>query len=65
MTANEFLWLILGILIGLILLPLLAVSVVALGIFTLVALPFSFPLGLLLIAIGVILIILGIVAFLT
>jgi hypothetical protein len=65
LTAKEPLWLIIGVLIGLLLLPLLAVSVVALGVFTLVTLPFTLPLGLLLIVIGAILIVLGIVAVLT
>jgi hypothetical protein len=65
LAAKGLLWLIIGVLIGLLLLPLLAVSVVALGVFTLVALPFTLPLGLLFIVIGVILIVLGIVAVLT
>jgi len=65
LAVKELIWLIIGIIIGMLLIPLLAFGLALLGILAFLALPFAIPAGWLLIALGIVLIILGIVAVLT
>jgi hypothetical protein len=66
LTVKKLLWLLIGILLYLLMLPLIAVSLTFLGLFALLALPLAHPLaGAVLIALGILLIIIGAIAILT